>query len=158
MNRWRVSDEEARRATEEYFYSKIPLTRAMGVRVVSQDGEQFVVEAPVALNHNHLETGFGGSINSVATLAGYGLLWVELRGDADCHVVVKESAIRFLRPVRKTIRAYCARPAEDDLGNFKKKLGATGKASLKLQVSVKEDNVLAAEFVGTFVALKTQSE
>ena len=153
-----MSDEATLRATEEYFHAKIPLTRAMGVRVVAQDGAEFVVEAPVALNHNHLGTGFGGSINAVATLAGYGLLWLELRDDARCHVVVKESSIRFLRPVRKTIGAYCARPAEEEIAAFKKKFAATGKATLKLNVSVKEDDVVAAEFAGSFVALKTQSE
>ena len=150
-----MSDEEAQRATEEYFYAKIPLTRAMGVRVVAQDGAGFVVEAPVELNRNHLETGFGGSINAVATLAGYGLLWLELRDYARCHVVVKESSIRFLRPVRKTIRAYCSRPTEDEMAAFKMKFGATGKASLKLNVSIKEDGAVAAEFAGTFVALRS---
>ena len=51
----------------------------MGVRVVAHDENGFIVEAPVALNSNHLRTAFGGSINAVATLAAYGLLWLELR-------------------------------------------------------------------------------
>ncbi len=146
------------RATEEYFHSKIPLTRAMGVRVIAQDRDGFVVEAPVALNYNHLKTGFGGSINAVATLAGYGLLWLELRDNANCHVVVKESSIRFLRPVRETIRAFCERPAEIEIAAFKKKFSGTGKAALKLKVRVKEDDAIAAEFDGTFVAIKTANE
>ena len=64
---------------EQYFHQQIPITRAMGVRVVAHDESQFVVEAPVTLNFNHLGTAFGGSINAVATLAAYGLLWLELR-------------------------------------------------------------------------------
>ncbi len=58
------------REAENYFHDQIPLTRAMGLRVVACDQNQFVVEAPVSLNSNHLQTAFGGSINAVATLAG----------------------------------------------------------------------------------------
>jgi putative thioesterase YiiD len=82
---------------EKYFHEQIPITRAMGVRVMANDQAGFVVEAPVALNSNHLRTGFGGSVNAVATLAAYGFLWLELN-DASVHVVVAESSIRFLRP------------------------------------------------------------
>src|SRR4051812_40651112 len=97
------------RAAEEFFHAKIPLTRAMGLRVVPDAVHGFAIEASVALNYNHLHTAFGGSINAVATLAGYGLLWLELR-DTNAHVVVAESSIRFLRPVRQVIRAICVRP------------------------------------------------
>jgi thioesterase domain-containing protein len=89
---------------EKYLHEQIPITRAMGLRVAASDESGFVLEAPVALNSNHLRTAFGGSINVVATLAAYGFLWLELN-DAAAHVVVAESSIRFLRPVRETIRA-----------------------------------------------------
>src|SRR2546423_4037907 len=96
-------------AVEQFLHEQIPITRAMGLRVVGNDENGFTVEAPVALNSNHLRTAFGGSINAVATLAGYGFLWMELN-DAAAHVVVAESSIKFLRPVRETIRATCLRP------------------------------------------------
>ena len=100
----RVSEETALRQAQAFFHEQIPITRAMGVRVVANDENGFVIEAPVALNSNHLRTAFGGSINAVATLAAYGFLWLELN-EAAAHVVVAESSIRFLRPVRETIRA-----------------------------------------------------
>src|SRR3979490_546046 len=98
----------------------------MGVRVVAHDDSGFVVEAPVALNSNHLRTAFGGSINAVATLAAYGFLWLEL-DDASAHVVVAESSIRFLRPVRETIRAICLQPAPNQLTAFRAQFTAKGK-------------------------------
>src|SRR3954463_14741427 len=103
---------------EKYLHEQIPITRAMGLRVVAHDEKEFVVEAPVALNSNHLRTAFGGSINAVATLAAYGFLWVELN-DAAAHVVVAESSIRFLRPVLETIRATCRRPDAKSLAAFR---------------------------------------
>jgi len=123
----------------------------MGLRVVASDQNGFVIEAPVALNSNHLRTAFGGSINAVATLAAYGFLWLEL-SDANAHVVVSESSIRFLRPVRETIHAVCLRPAADELAAFHAQFAAKGKARIELLVNVVEAGLTAAEFEGTFVA------
>jgi thioesterase domain-containing protein len=143
--------ESALRKAQAYFHEEIPITRAMGVRVVANDENGFVIEAPVALNSNHLRTAFGGSINAVATLAAYGFLWLELK-NAAVHVVVAESSIRFLRPVRETIRAICLRPAVDDLAAFQSQFAAKGKARLRLWVNVIEAGETAAEFEGVFVA------
>ena len=135
--------------TEEYFHRAIPLTRAMGGRVVANDDGGFVVEAPVALNYNHLHTGFGGSINAVATLAAYGFLWLQVR-DSAAHVVIAESSIKFLRPVRETISAKCLRPDDDELRALHASLRDSGKARISLRVQVEENSRLAAEFTGRF--------
>jgi thioesterase domain-containing protein len=148
-----VSEESALRLAEKFLHQQIPITRAMGLRVVANDENGFVVEAPVALNSNHLRTAFGGSINSVATLAAYGFLWLELN-EAAAHVVVAESSIRFLRPVRETIRALCLRPAADELEGFRAQFAAKRKARIALRVNVIEASETAAEFQGSFVARK----
>jgi thioesterase domain-containing protein len=123
----------------------------MGLRVVANDETGFIVEAPVALNSNHLRTGFGGSINAVATLAAYGFVWLELK-EAAAHVVVAESSIRFLRPVRETIRAICLRPDAEELGAFSAQFASKRKARIDLRVNVVEAGETAAEFRGSFVA------
>ena len=138
-------------AAEKFFHEQIPITRAMGLRVVAHDESGFAVEAPVALNSNHLRTAFGGSINAVATLAAYGFLWLELN-DAAAHVVVAESSIRFLRPVRETIRAMCLRPAEEELAVFRRQFSEKGRARISLRANVTEAGEIAAEFQGRFVA------
>ena len=144
-------EESALSRAEDFFHEQIPLTRAMGVRVVVNDEQGFAIEAPVASNSNHLRTAFGGSINAVATLAAYGLLWLELDAPG-VHVVVAESSIRFLRPVRVMIRAICERPDRDDWKAFRTKFEGAGKARIKLRVQVVEADQTAAEFEGTFVA------
>ena len=146
-----MSEEGALRQAEEFFHQQIPITRAMGLRVVANDESGFTVEAPVALNSNHLRTAFGGSINAVATLAAYGFLWLELN-EAAAHVVVAESSIRFLRPVRETIRATCLRPEAESLATFRDEFAEKGKARITLRVKVTEAGETAAEFEGLFVA------
>jgi thioesterase domain-containing protein len=136
---------------EKFLHEQIPITRAMGLRVVAHDDAGFTIEAPVALNSNHLRTAFGGSINAVATLAAYGFLWVELN-DAAAHVVVAESSIRFLRPVRETIRATCRRPDTNNLAAFRHDFAEKGKARITLLVHITEAGETAAAFEGRFVA------
>jgi thioesterase domain-containing protein len=146
-----VIEETALRQAEEYLHQQIPITRAMGVRVVALGEKEFALEAPVTQNSNHLQTAFGGSINAVATLAAYAFLWLELN-DRSVHVVVAESTIRFLRPVRTIIRAVCRRPEPEEWNIFQRKFESSGRARITLCVNVVEDEQTAAEFEGIFVA------
>lgn len=138
---------------EAYLNEQIPLTRAMGVRAISYKDGEIVLEAPLALNRNHLGTVFGGSLNALATLAAYALLWLELP-DPNCHVVIRDSLISFRRPVRKDPRAICRRPDEAVLSKFHHDFARAGKARLRLEVTIEEDGVVAVEFAGTFVAVR----
>jgi thioesterase domain-containing protein len=146
-------NEDTLREAEAFFHERIPLTRAMGVRVVPDAVHGFAVEAPVALNYNHLQTAFGGSVNAVATLAGYGLLWLELR-EQIAHVVIGSSSIRFLRAVRETIRAICVPPQARELEAMKASLREKGKARITLSVNVEENGIRCAQFDATFVAFR----
>ncbi|HEX8312679.1 MAG TPA: YiiD C-terminal domain-containing protein [Chthoniobacteraceae bacterium] len=148
-----MKNRETLRTAEAFLHEHIPLTVAMGLRVIADDEAGFSVAAPVALNHNHLHTAFGGSINAVATLAAYGLLWLELRDEA-ADVVIRESSIRFLRPIHETIGATCRRPKPGELAAFHARLGAEGKARIALHVQVRENDTLAAELRATFVAVR----
>jgi thioesterase domain-containing protein len=42
--------------TQELLHARIPITRAMGVKVEDYDGERLVLSAPLAANVNHLGT------------------------------------------------------------------------------------------------------
>jgi thioesterase domain-containing protein len=151
-----MENENPLHAAERFLHERIPLTRAMGLRVIASDEDGFAVEAPVALNSNHLNTAFGGSINAVATLAAYGLLWLELR-EEPADVVIRDSKIRFLRPIRETIAAYCARPERAELAQFLATLHTQGKARIGLRVEVREHDLVAAELQATFVAVRRTS-
>ncbi len=149
-------ESDAFRDAEVFFHQKIPLTRAMRVRVVSHGASGFAIEAPVALNHNHLRTAFGGSINSIATLAAYAFVWFELR-EQHAEVVVAESSIRFLAPIRQTICGICTPPDPELLAAFRADFARHGKARISLRVVVEENAVTAADFRGTFVVVRARA-
>jgi len=147
-----VPDMNLRNQVESFLRDKIPLATAMGVGVVTL--EPLIIEAPIVLNSNHLGTAFGGSINAVATLAGYALLWLALHADPSVHVVIAESSIRFLRPVRKTIRAICCQPEDSALTTLKSEVAASNRGRIRLRVRVEESGASAAEFEGLFVVIR----
>ena len=146
-------NDDLLRKTEHFLHEQIPLTRAMGVQVESYDGETLVITAPLEPNHNHLGTAFGGSLSAIATLTGYSLLWLML-GDRTAHIVIRESTIRYRRPVRRVIRALCQPPDAATISDFKTLLAETGKARMNLQVTIQEEGQICVEFSGEFVALK----
>ena len=139
--------------TEHYLHTQIPLSRAMGVKVESWDEERFVIAAPLEPNHNHLGTAFGGSLAAMATLAGYGLLWLAL-GDKSAHIVIRSSTISYRRPVRRGIRAVCRQPDAAAMAEFKTKFEHAGKARITLAVTIEEDDAECVRFEGVFVALR----
>lgn len=136
-----------------FLHEKIPITRAMGIEVEYFNSEQLILTAPLEANHNHLGTAFGGSLSALATLAGYGFIWLEL-GDRESHVVIRDSSLSFRRPVTGNLRAICHRPEESALAEFRKQFQATGKAKIRLAVVIKEKELVAVEFSGTFVAIR----
>lgn len=136
---------------ERYFHRRIPLTAAMRVRVDSWDGARLVLSAPLDVNHNHLGTAFGGSLNALAMLAGYGLIWL-LLDDPEAHVVIRRGTVHFHRPVSGDLRAVCVRPPEEAVTAFRGQFAASGKARLALRVHIPQDKQIAVEFDGLYVA------
>jgi thioesterase domain-containing protein len=141
------------RTTRQFFHERIPITREMGVEVESFDDSGLVLTAPLAANHNHLGTAFGGSLAALATLAGYGMVWLMLE-DQQAHVVIKESQLRYLRPVTATLRAVCTPPGDHEWERFIATFRQRGKARIRLEVVIFEAGQPCVEFNGTFVALR----
>lgn len=141
------------RRIQELLHSKIPITRAMGVKVEDYDGRQLTLSAPLDANVNHLGTAFGGSLNALAVLSGYGLLWLELQDD-ECHIVIRESSISYEHPVRGEIRATCTLPEAKELAEFKRTFQQKGRARIALDATIENQGVTAVRFRGAFVAMR----
>ena len=145
--------EPRRERSKISFTQKSPSPAPWAYTWKSCSSESLILTAPLAPNHNHLGTAFGGSLVTIATLAGYCALWTAL-GDRKIHIVVRRSSIEYLRPVTKEIRATCQIPAEEDLTRLRKTLVAHGKARLPLEVIISENSKECVQFTGEFVALQ----
>jgi thioesterase domain-containing protein len=150
-------------AFEHFLHEMIPLAKAMGVGVEVSDEHALTLIAPKEQNKNSLNTAFGGSLVSLATLAGYGVVWELMKtdkkdadgnpaeGKAQWHIVVKESRAAYRRPVLGDLRAICERPAQAAISEFKEALARYGKAKLKLRARVVEGGQTAVDVHAAFV-------
>lgn len=146
-------------ALELFLHEMIPLAKAMGVGVEVSDDHKLVLIAPKEQNRNSLNTAFGGSLVSLATLAGYGVVWELMRDEANAakpvwHIVVKESRAAYRRPVLGDLRAICERPAQAAIAEFKDALARYGKAKLKLRAHVVENGAVAVDVTAAFVVTR----
>lgn len=144
---------EALRELERTLHAEIPLTRAMGVTVAQFDVTDLTLRAPLAPNINHKSTAFGGSLATLATLAGWGLLQLLLREHSPVTVVIQESSVQYLRPVAEDLQAICAMPQAEVLEMFLRNLARKGRARIELEVLIPAGGETAVRFRGRFVAL-----
>jgi len=144
---------EALRELERTLHAEIPLTRAMGVRVAQFDATGLTLRAPLEPNINHKSAAFGGSLATLATLAGWGLLQLLLREQPPVTVVIQESSVRYLRPVTEDMQATCSMPQAGELEKFLRSLARKGMARIELEVLIPAGGETAVRFRGRFVAL-----
>jgi thioesterase domain-containing protein len=145
-------------ALELFLHEMIPLAKAMGVSVEMSDEQKLVLIAPLEQNKNSLNTAFGGSLVSLATLAGYGVVWELMRNEtgdkkAEWRIVVKESRAAYRRPVIGDLRAICERPAKAAIEEFKAALQRYGQAKLKLRTRIIEDGNIAVDVQAAYVVV-----
>ena len=140
---------------QEELLGEIPLARAMALRVASYDGDSLILAAPLAPNVNDKGCAFGGSLASLMTLAGWGVirLAVAARG-VDCDIYVQDSAIRYLAPVWSDFEAVARLADGESFEAFFAALAARGKARLNVACRVPlAEGGDAATLAARFVAL-----
>ncbi|MGH8378478.1 MAG: YiiD C-terminal domain-containing protein [Gammaproteobacteria bacterium] len=147
-------DAAGAKRLEAYLHKHIPLVRHMRIHVAACDTTGLTLTAPLAANINHQATAFGGSLESLAMLACWGLVWLLLESELEFHIVVAESRMRFLRPVSATLRAHCAMPDAAARQLFLDTLQRRRKARIELQARIVQADVRCAEFDGRFVAYR----
>ncbi|HPG41158.1 MAG TPA: YiiD C-terminal domain-containing protein [bacterium] len=139
---------------QDYLNTHIPITRHLGVQVVTFTGHSIEVAAPLAPNINHQGTGFGGSLASVAMLAGWTLLHLKIKAEnITCRLVIQKSVMDFTAPVTADFKAQCVLPDSEEWGQFREVLTRKGKARIVLQTRVMNGETVAGKHTGTFVAV-----
>lgn len=133
--------------------AEIPATRYLGIEPARCDSTALVLSAPLAPNRNDKDTAFAGSLCAITTLAGWSAIWLALH-DADIAgtIVIRDSTIRYLRPVTRDFEAHCLLPTPAQLKRFLSTLSKLGKARLRLRVVIREGGVDALMFTGRYVA------
>jgi len=146
------------RTFEQELLADIPLTRAMHLRVAEWDGDQLRMTAPLMPNINDKGCAFGGSLASLMTLAGWGLIVLKLRAlDRPCDIYVQDSTIRYLAPVWADFAAEARLADGESWDAFLRPLDERGRSRLRVVCRVPlTDGGDAVTFEARFVALVTK--
>jgi thioesterase domain-containing protein len=134
--------------------STFPIAKHLGVRVLRHSEAAVVLAAPLGPNRNRSGTAFAGSINALATLAGWS--WVTLllqhQGATNAQLVLQDSSISYLRPVTKGFQATCLPPSQKEIAVFLATLRRRGRARLRVAVQVVTSEGPVADYSGRYVA------
>jgi thioesterase domain-containing protein len=142
---------ESLAALRQIFTEQIPLAAQLGVTAVGSDLGALILSAPLASNHNHEGTAFGGSLNALATLAGWGAVWLAVReAGLEGTIVIQDSAVRYQRPVTADFRASATLEPERR-ARFLDALERKGKARITVDVTVGDAGGAAVTFAGRYV-------
>ncbi|MBU1312286.1 MAG: bifunctional GNAT family N-acetyltransferase/hotdog fold thioesterase [Gammaproteobacteria bacterium] len=134
----------------------IPLTAYMQLDIREFDGASLLCSAPLAPNINLHRTMFAGSIYALATLTGWGMLYLQLKqlgltGDQ----VLADASIKYRRPVEQLPSARCSlRHCIGDLSA----LMQGKKVVQQIKVEIYSGDTLAAEFAGRYAVLPVKAK
>jgi thioesterase domain-containing protein len=136
-------------------HASIPLAQAMQVRVQAQPDGRLALVVPLAPNRNDKGTGFGGSLATLATLAG----WVETQRQLDqaglgegVEIVIQRGETEYLLPAEADFCACVLPLTDEDSERFCRLFARRGLARLTLQVTLYCGELLVARFRGDYVA------
>jgi thioesterase domain-containing protein len=123
----------------------------MGVRIQQYTGQKFITTMPEIGNQNPHHTLFAGSLFSLATLTGWGLIWLMLR---ERHlggtIILADAHIRYSAPISGKPSAVADLGA---LGGDLDRLARGRKARVQMQVELFGDETPGAVFEGTYIVL-----
>ena len=123
-------------ALQDKIHRTIPLSAAMGYRILELDATHILAEAPLPPNINIHGTGFAGSIYSLGMLSAWALasFLIEQAG-LEAELVVAGASIRYRAPIRGAIRCGCRLQAGKGPG-FVAELGAEKRSRINLEVAI----------------------
>ncbi len=137
---------------EEILHTEIPISKAMGVKVLAVSESSASLSAPLAANINHKHTAFGGSLYSLCVLSGWSLLYwrLHLLGVA-AHIVIQESRIRYLKPVGEDMLAIAKFDDVETVSRQVRMFRRKARARFSLNSTIYAADELAVSFTGTYV-------
>lgn len=127
--------ESKRKTGLEDILARIPLARAMQIEVREYAAGRLVLSAPAGPSLNHIGIAFGGAIECLATLAGWGLLWLAL-GDPALRIVIQHAETGFRKPLEGDLRAVAELPGTAEWAQFLHQLERRGRARIELRACV----------------------
>jgi len=143
-------------ALQDVWHDTIPLSKAMNLQISYYDSEKLVTICDADFNKNLHQTMFAGSIYTLATLTGWGWVYLALKEkkkvtkSIDGDIVLAEANIRYHSPIKGL--AFGQVVQADVSGQFDTLIKGN-KARINLSVHVYCGENIAATFKGCYFIL-----
>jgi thioesterase domain-containing protein len=136
-----------------FLHESIPLTAAMGLRVLGGTAGSIELLAPLQPNRNHQGAAFGGALATLGIVSGWALLQQELERQAQpAKIVVQRSECDYLAPVDAEFTSRSSLdPAEWE--RFLAMLRRRGRARITVPTTLHCAGREAVRHSGIFVAM-----
>lgn len=138
----------------DVWHKTIPLSKAMNINIGYYDGLELVTHCDPMFNKNLHNTMFAGSIYTLATLTGWGWVYLLLQ-NSHCHgdIVLAEGNIKYLAPINGV---SCAKTEQLLVDGSTEHLVENGKAKMTISVNVYSGDTVAAKFIGKYVVINKE--
>ncbi len=148
--------KEAAQELQDIWHDTIPLSKAMALQISYYDGEKLMTHCDAEFNQNLHHTMFAGSIYTLATLTGWGWVYLALqkkRQDEETlngDIVLAEANIKYHAPIKGL--AYGQVVQDNASGEFDNLLkGKNIRINLVAHIYCGEN--IAATFTASYVVL-----
>ncbi len=113
----------------------IPLAHALQIQVAEHAGRRLTLAAAARPSMNHMGIAFGGAIECLGTLAGWGLLWLAL-GDPGLRIMIQRAETVFKAPLEGELHATAELPEAAAWDRFTAQLERHGRARIDIRARV----------------------
>ena len=119
-------------------YRAMPPVAALQLQPAELVGDALHLRAPLAANVNDKGCAFGGSLISLMTLAGWGLVTLRLReAGLDADVFVADSQVRYRAPLYADLHASARLADGQDWDEIAARLRQQGRAPAMIVMRVR---------------------
>ena len=136
-------------------YAAMPPVAAMQLHIAGFDGDALQLQAPLAAHVNDKGCAFGGSLASLMTLAGWGLVTLRLQQvGLAADVYVADTQLHYRAPLFADLQATARLAQPDAWAGMLERLRERGRASIQVAACVTlPDGGIAAECGARFVVV-----
>ncbi len=134
--------------------ANIPLVHAMQIRVANYADRRLELSAPARPSMNHIGIAFGGAIECLGTLAGWGLLWLAL-DDPGMRIVIQHADTTFKAPLEGDLQATATLPEPSEWKRFTALLERRARARINIRAEIGGgDQAIGAVFHGRYAVAR----
>lgn len=136
---------------QSYLQENIPLVYALQLQVEQLGPDSIELRAPLSPNRNDKGTAFAGSLASLLTLAGWGLIHAHV--PSGTQVAVHTLQTTYHRPVECELHVEAILADDAHWERFDAQLARRGRARLAIQArALLPDGTVAASTHGSYAA------